>query len=65
MVDIKRTTSITIETNPITKNHKNSSGIILPVSAFANEKQKVDNTKITKNGRMFFFTNILISDFIN
>jgi hypothetical protein len=37
----------------------------LPVSAFANEKQKEDNTNITKNGRMFFFTNILISDFIN
>jgi hypothetical protein len=41
----------------ITSNHKNSSGIILPVSAFANEKLETDKKARAKKIIVFFFMN--------
>ncbi len=49
MLDKKRIKNINKEKKPTTNNHKNSFGIILPVSAFADEKIQVDKNAVAKN----------------
>ena len=49
MLDKKRSENINKEKKPTTNNHKNSFGIILPVSAFADEIMQVDKNAVAKN----------------
>ena len=49
MLDKKRNKNINKEKKPTNNNHKNSFGIILPVSAFADEKTQMVKNVVAKN----------------